>query len=164
MFTGTKYQETKQLPTKTVAAMLRKELKATFPEVTFTVRSGSTGMHGTLDVRVVAVPFPVLANTAPSVFPWYSRHTAEAQALLKRVEEMANAYNFDNSRTEEDYFHVRFYLSVEISRELEQAEREEATAQASLAPLAPLVELLPVPAPAPEVEAQVRWMAFLGLE
>jgi hypothetical protein len=52
-------------------------------------------------------------------------HTTEAIALLKTLESMLNAYNFDGSDSSVDYFHVNFYGHPNFAGKLESAEREE---------------------------------------
>lgn len=48
--------------------------------------------------------------------------TEEARALMDKVEELVNAYNYDRSDYQSDYFNTRFYLDVHAHHGERQAE------------------------------------------
>lgn len=101
---GNKYEETKHLKLSEVAKLIRADLKLAFPGVKFSVRCGPG--RG-LDIKVMTLPESVKqVRNEDGAHGWMH---PSASAFLKSVEAIADAYNFDHSRIEEDYFHTRFY-------------------------------------------------------
>jgi hypothetical protein len=52
--------------------------------------------------------------------PW----TTEGERILKHVESLANAYNFDGSDSQSDYFDVNFYLNVQYDWDFREAQKK----------------------------------------
>jgi hypothetical protein len=111
-------------------------------------------------VKVDAVPFPIVnaeyVKAAVVHAPYdrdLHRHTPEATALLKKVEALVAAYNFDGSDSMTDYFHVNFYAHVDFGSsehreymelsarfEAEKAEADSVTRKANEAASSARVE------------------------
>jgi hypothetical protein len=121
---GSAYDPT--LTRKEIAAEIRKTLRKLSKskhsqlagaDVSVRVRSYSGG--GAIDVRLT-VDYPVRTadedetawnrqNGKP--WPWL---TDQARAAKQIGEDLHNAYNFDGSDIQTDYFHVNYYGSVDI--------------------------------------------------
>ena len=56
------------------------------------------------------------------------RYTPEASSALETIKGMLSSYNFDDSDSMTDYFHVNFYGDVKFSWRDESAERESVLA------------------------------------
>jgi hypothetical protein len=124
---GALYEETKHLPLKGVAALVRKRLKARWPTCRFSVRCGP---GRSLIVEVVGgwnedVIHPArLAREA--LLPHHDRTRASlygraARQLLAEAEALVAEYNFDGSEPQSDYFHVRFYAEVRFDYDVAAA-------------------------------------------
>lgn len=126
-FTGSKYEATKELKAKDIAALIRAELKEA--GIKARVRTRRATWSSAIDIVIEQAPEGGIYR--PEYFlgqpGWIA---AGALALQKRVEEIANAYNFDRSDLQSDYFHNRFFLDVEFSAELKSADRDRAMAKA----------------------------------
>lgn len=139
---GPKFE--RALTTTQIAARFRADVKAAMargelPRVTLHVRTKYFSGGSSIDVDVVAVPagFPVLnaartrweaahphdflGNHPDPELRW--RHAERTRTLLEQLGAMLNAYNYDGSDIQSDYFNVRFYGHVNIAHRLEQAER-----------------------------------------
>jgi hypothetical protein len=97
---GTKYEATKDLDIAEVAKLVRKDLKEAYPRYKFSVRIDRFSMGQSLDV--------VVSNSG------LSRHSDAANGLERKVKEIVDAYNFDDSDSMTDYFHVAFYSGVRV--------------------------------------------------
>lgn len=76
---------------------------------------------GSLTVSIAAFPGAVhseryvtetLDGTSDRCFASRERYSESFRAALDNAERIANRHNFNNSRIEEDYFHVGYFLSV----------------------------------------------------
>ncbi len=97
---GAKYETTKDLDIAEIAKLVRKDLKEAYPRYKFSVRIDRYSMGQSLDV--------VVSNTD------LVRHSDAADKLQHEVKEIVNAYNFDDSDSMTDYFHVAFYSGVRV--------------------------------------------------
>lgn len=124
---GEKFHDTAGLDVADIAKLVRADIKAAvkageIPDVKYGVRierfSGGTA------IRVnTTIPGP---DGVPSTDPrsvayqrdggmTYGRtYTVEMSALSDKLQGIVDAYNFDDSDSMTDYFHVRFYSSVNI--------------------------------------------------
>lgn len=135
---GTKYEATKALDKAEIARLIRKDIAAAIaagelPAVATKVRSGRSGYMGTIDIVITAAPF-CTANPARLMHdgcangnagPTPVLLSADASAVVKKIDEIANAYNYDNSEPVTDYYESRFFISVDYSTDLRIADREE---------------------------------------
>lgn len=111
---GNKYAETKSLSTTEIAKLVRKDLKATFPGLKFSVTTAyfSGGSSIAIELKTKPEGFQIYTSSPLDTV----RYTQEAIMFMRSVEQVANAYSFDHSDTMTDYFHVRFYTHVRIDR------------------------------------------------
>lgn len=142
-FIGSKFD--KSLTTKEIAARVRKEIKGAvksseLPKAKYSVRIDSYSMGSSINIAIKAVPFAVLnpkrvvLEAGDLSYLWRSynveaRYTAEAATILERVEQMLQSYNFDDSDSMTDYFHVNFYGHVKFDWCEESAERARILAE-----------------------------------
>lgn len=147
-YTAPKYDP--KLSREDIKARILADLKAAvasgdLPACKPTLREG-TGV-GTLSITVtlrdLAVPalrpeyvrYECGAGAEPEPYPgrWRndSRHTEAAVKALARAEEIAGAYNFDKSDIQTDYFHVGYYLHVQLDPKQLAAETEAIICGAS---------------------------------
>lgn len=125
---GAKYGATQSLSLVEVAKLIRADVKTaiaagTLPRglaVSVRVR------HSSIDVTITAAPFELLSrahvlavDVLPDVHTRISRYTPLTLCALDRLEDIANAYNYDRSEPETDYFNVRFYGHPSVSYVLE---------------------------------------------
>jgi len=172
MFTGSKFEATKDLKTKDIAKLIRAELneisttRRKGDRFEFRVRTGRSGWMSTIDITITAKPedFPIhnrervqqdLNHVHHSHAPWMAE---EAREFIARVEAIVNAYNWDKSDPMTDYHNSRFFQCVRFWHELARADREKA--EAELAPR----DTIPVPANDVEEEPQVSFMRWVGVE
>lgn len=129
---GTKYN--RDLDVRDIAKLVRADIKAAAGPVPHRlpagfragVRISRYSMGRSIDVTIKAVPGVTVRNPARVEFeetgggiydgrmPEEARfvHTAEARAILEAVKDIVDAYNFDGSDVQSDYFHVNFYSDV----------------------------------------------------
>lgn len=100
-FTGSKYQETKDLDVAEIAKLIRTDLKQAFSEYKFSVRIERFSMGQSINV--------IIKETDIN-----DRFSDQAEELVKEVKEIIEQYNFDDSDMLSDYSHVRFYSHVRI--------------------------------------------------
>lgn len=95
-----------------------------------------------INARITAFPGALLnpaAVVAQKLLPHeplrFSRHTTEAERVLSVLKELMDAYNFDRSDPQSDYFHVRFYGDASIHHDYYAARKLELLASPELAEL-----------------------------
>lgn len=128
-FVGSKYEATKSLDIAEIAKIVRKDIKAAIkagllPKVKTSVRISRFSGGCSLDVYVKTFPegFDVAnrgrvlfeMDNGPYVHCRIPLLSVEATRVVKTLEAIVNAYNFDKSDTMTDYFHVRFYGHVNV--------------------------------------------------
>ncbi|MDP1918384.1 MAG: LPD29 domain-containing protein [Myxococcales bacterium] len=117
---GRDYEATKHLPLTGVAKLIRARLKSRWPEYRFSVRTSHRGAR--------SMTVELTSGWAGDVYSpaWLAKerllphdnaprpflYSAPARTLLRDVESEVEAFNFDGSEPESDYFHVRFYGEV----------------------------------------------------
>jgi hypothetical protein len=126
-FEGAKYRATEELSRVQVAALIRGEIKAAvkagaLPKTKYSVRVSSYAGGGSIDVHIAlpegmkmyAKDRLLADHFRPHDFSRLYWKSEEARALEAKVEAIVSAYNFDDSDSMTDYFHVRFYGRVEV--------------------------------------------------
>lgn len=124
--TGTKYQATRDLSRVEIAKLIRADIKAAAAAgelpagLKVAVRTSRYAGGGSIDVAITAAPLnPV--NPAwvslPDNEKWgpgrtVDRFTVEGQRIAAVIAEIHASYNYDNSDSMTDYFHVRYYGST----------------------------------------------------
>jgi hypothetical protein len=136
---GSKYVATKNLRDTEIAKLIRGDIKAAIAAgdlpkgLKCSVRTSGSSTHSAIDITVTAVPAGFLYWTEaflvhdlmhPHVCFDGDRTTEEAQAIVRKLEQIHGAYNFDNSDSQTDYFHVRYYGGANFSWKLTGAERD----------------------------------------
>lgn len=134
-FVGPKYDP--DLDVVEIAKRVRKDLKREYPGCKFSVRIQRFSMGRSLDVIIKHADFQVVnpdwvrfrvenpewrnaKTNAPELY------NTEGEALLKRVKEIVRAYNFDDSDSMSDYYHVNFSQKIEFDHDLDGLiERQE---------------------------------------
>lgn len=124
-FTGAKFD--RSLSVKEIAARIREDFKAALKAgdlpagLKLSVTTDYSSTSAAIRVRIKALPAGLQRHTAeylahqaahPHDFFRGERRTPEIKALLAKLSEMVNAYNFDKSDIMTDYFHKRFYDSI----------------------------------------------------
>jgi len=134
-FVGSKYDP--DLDVVEIAKRVRKDLKGEYPGCRFSVRIQRFSMGRSLDVTIKHTDLQVVNpdwvrfrvenpgwHDARSNAP--APYTSEGEALFKRVKEIVQAYNFDDSDSMSDYYHVNFSQKVEFDHDLDGLiERQE---------------------------------------
>ena len=121
--TGTKYAATKDMDIKDIAKLVRSDIKASIkagqiPAGKYGVKISRYSMGQSMDVTITDVDIQIYnvekvyaeerrENT--DGMSWYSE---EGRAVLKTVQGILDAYNFDKSKMIEDYHHQKFYGNV----------------------------------------------------
>ncbi|HXV74633.1 MAG TPA: hypothetical protein VD713_07885 [Sphingomonadales bacterium] len=135
---GSKYD--KEATTTEIAKRLRADIKAAqksggLPKgLKVSVRSSYFSMGSSIDIRVKACPFPFLnlerllhdtlnprEFVPETICPVYTEAGSE---LLKKLQGMMNAYNYDGSDIQTDYYNVNFYGHAEFDHDLTHSVRK----------------------------------------
>lgn len=110
-----------------IAKAIRADLKAEFPGWKFSVRKTR---YNSIDVYVSFAPVSlynpewVKLNKENSHDYHVKRYNSAGNALIDKVEQIADAYNFDGSDIQSDYFHVNYYLYVNVDYSFQCSEIE----------------------------------------
>jgi hypothetical protein len=134
-FTGSKYKETSNLSTTELAKLIRSEINAKFPKkkwYNISVRSEYFAWWSAIEVEIKATPFDWLTpeyKQALQTQDWdlfrrredtraywqQTRYTTELCLFKDTLKNIQNQYNFDDSDSMTDYFHVNYYGGVTVS-------------------------------------------------
>jgi len=121
---GNKYGETKDLDLRDVAKLVRKDLKATFGKAwKFSVRIERYSMGQSLNVEITKAPCSLYHKaTSPRAVAYHqtSERTQAADLAIKTVNDITDAYNYDDSDSQSDYYSKRFaaYAQIDYSLDL----------------------------------------------
>lgn len=118
-----------------IAKRVRADVKTAHPGVKVSVRTHRFAGGRSLDLKVTGVPkgFRIMnpqhvvfeAENPHACFPRnLPRHTAAATDLLSALTAIVNAYRFDKSDIQTDYWNNNFYEHVSFAGSLEEAERQ----------------------------------------
>lgn len=139
---GKKYQAVKNLSLKDIAKLIRQEIRETYPEWKISVR---VDHHSSIDLRVKDSPIKLYNKewailyieaketkdwskfseaTRPYINRQYNhekleRFTDEAKKIFDNFKLIVEQYNFDDSDSQTDYFHVNYYTSIGVDWECE---------------------------------------------
>jgi ATP-dependent phosphoenolpyruvate carboxykinase len=117
---GDKYDETKHLPIKEIAKLIKKEIQKKFPDIKVSVRSKIYSGGQSIRITIKEVPFRVINPEWGQSFYVTRKYTKEAERLIEEIEKIANRYRFSDCDPMIDYFHTNFYLTVEFDSKLEK--------------------------------------------
>lgn len=108
---GSKYAEVENLDITEIAKLIRKDIKNELPAIKASVKIERYSMGQSIDVVAwTDVPIYVVGRDLNS----------NGQRLYDKLKEIVDAYNFNDSDSMTDYFHVNFYGGVRL---LETGER-----------------------------------------
>lgn len=144
---GSKFAATKGLSRVEIAKLVRADIKSSLksgelPAGKYSVKTESYSGGGSINVTfTVADPnFPAwnparLVHEATSPNAWMSANSltfrsAELTAVEATLQAMLDAYNFDGSDIQTDYFHVRFYSHVDTAGSWASDKRDAETEKA----------------------------------
>ncbi|WP_142850693.1 hypothetical protein [Telmatospirillum sp. J64-1] len=141
---GAKYDATKGLSRKEIAARIRADIKEAQKAgkidkgVKVSVRTSTYSGGGSIDLTVTALPESFRLWSPEYVawvqenphdpyppFAYTDQRSGEYNALMETLRSIQQAYNRDNSDSMSDYFDCRFYGDVSLDWRLE-AERRKA--------------------------------------
>ena len=131
-----------------IAKRLRKEIREAvkageLPKCKYSVRIARYSMGQSLHVSITNTPFPIhnrryleldheiLHCDDGRSHAMYverdetQRWTPEAEALIPKVEALANQWNYDGSDSQTDYYHVNYSMSVDYDAHDEWVEMNE---------------------------------------
>lgn len=140
---GSKYETTKGLRTVQVAALIRADIKAAvaageLPAGKYSVRTRGSSLHSAIDVTFHLVGDVDVFSRANILWrdanphawigsaPVAARelHSCDVVSTTKKLEEIVNAYNRDDSDIQTDYFDRRFYEHIGPCSDWESERRE----------------------------------------
>lgn len=109
---GNKYQDTKDLDVKDIAKLIRADLKAV--NIKASVRIERYSMGKSINVDIITPEEFTVKNPAfdHNIHPAHMRLTDEAKTLRDKVTAIVEAYNYDDSDSQIDYFDVNFYSHI----------------------------------------------------
>lgn len=114
---GEKYDT--NLSTKTIAKIVRAEIKKKYPKYKFSVTFKSFSGGSSIDIRVMRVDYnplnPAYNGTGQPTFE--PRYVPEYIALEKDLKSMLDQYRYNDSDGQIDYFDTNFYGHVQLSWE-----------------------------------------------
>ena len=130
---GEKYNGNKWLTSTEIAKAIRKDLKKAFPDCKFSIRKKDFAGGGSITVSLMMAPFKVIEKANDEYDKTYCQInnycldkyllpdsvlqlTPQAVDLLKKVTEIAQAYNYSDCDSQIDYFDVNFYFHLEIGQ------------------------------------------------
>lgn len=133
---GKKYQESRNLPLKEIAKLVKKEVLVKHPYINISVKTEHFSGGKSLDVTIIAYPkhflekkliYPEMSNLPEDKIPKHAYSALEddnARTLIKDIEHIINQYRYDDSDGMIDYYNTNFYSSVEFDHNLRRAEIE----------------------------------------
>ena len=105
---GNKYQQVKNLPLTDIVKLIRKDLKK-FNDCKFSVRKAN----------YTQITIELMSCNNQNRFVWFDNHNQKILRLennfMKEIKNISNQYNFDNSDSMSDYFHVNFYAYIKCN-------------------------------------------------
>lgn len=138
---GIKYNS--KLSTKDIASIIRQEIKeeikqGNLPKAKYSVRKDS---YNAIRVYISNVQSPKLmfnphhilfqkenpsfyTGNLPIFHEARERYTPEGKRVLAKLETMLQAYNYDGSDSQSDYFNVNFYATVQFDWEWRDSQNE----------------------------------------
>jgi len=117
------------LSIKDIAKIVRSKLKEKFPKCKFSVNIKRFSMGQSLSVCLMAAPFDAFKNGSNYGYkqvnyyqlndPWEKVETCltkKAWNCMRKVYQIAESFNYDDSESQIDYFDTNFYLHLEVGK------------------------------------------------
>jgi hypothetical protein len=118
---GNKYKEVKNLTVVEIAKLVRKDLKQ-FNDCKFSVTSD----RNTISIYLKDSPLNRLEIYDQSQeLGWGGKVISIEKDLRKKVKEILDQYNYNNSEIMTDYFHVNFYSYFYLDSNLENKYKDQ---------------------------------------
>jgi hypothetical protein len=118
---GNKYQEVKSLSIVDIAKLIRKDLKQ-FNDCKFSVTSD----RNTITIYLKDSPLNKLEVYDQSLeLGWGGKVISIEKNLRKKVKEILDQYNYNNSEMMTDYFDVNFYSYLYLDSDLENKYKDQ---------------------------------------
>lgn len=145
---GSKFESTRDLDIKDVASMIRADVKQAIKtgalpgglKTSVKIERFSGGQALNIAVKYLdgSIFNPNWVKATKNFAEFFSdevhevqrqegRYSAELQEVKKKLQEIGDAYNRDNSDSMSDYFDKRFYLHVGVDHDLEQVAKARET-------------------------------------
>lgn len=133
---GNKYEDTKNLDIKEIAKMIRKDIKKALPNLKTSVKISRYSMGQSIDVEIKNADFnPINEQYVRDMYSadgeylynndtTASRFSVIGETTLNAVNQIVQAYNYDNSDSMTDYFDVRFYGQVNYCSDFRQTQTQ----------------------------------------
>jgi len=128
-YEGSKYRSTREMNFADVAKMVREELKKEFSSCVFSVTMQRYSGGRSLHISLMSSPFVAFNDDAKymqcnqySLLEGYERHqektalSKDVFQIMENVVRITEAYNFDDSDSQSDYFHVNFYTHYNVGK------------------------------------------------
>jgi hypothetical protein len=125
---GSKYEQ--GVDVAEIAKRVRKDIAGKIrvgelPAAKYSVRISRYSGGRSLNVYVDLVPFRIVNEERVKqdvLEAWGSREmllrrTPEAREVIAKIEALVEAYNFDGSDSQTDYFHVNFYATIDFGKQ-----------------------------------------------
>lgn len=152
---GSRYEETKDLTNKQIAARMRRDIRAAVKAGTIPNEKYSVRMDGrSIDIRINSWTAPVWDDTddwEPDSF-LRRKHAPKLARTLAWLDDLHRSYNYDGSDIMVDYFDVRFYGTAQLAWGIEEGKVTEVPTNANKGPAASAAD-------AARAELATRWPA-----
>lgn len=125
---GIKYAEVENLTLSEIAKLIRQDLKKELPGCKFSVQSKLYSGGGSIDVYLMRAPQNIYSNEyeqAKAIDDWEQirqlrkedkEYTDFGKNILAKAKSIWDSYNFDDSDSMIDYFHVNYYGGINIGK------------------------------------------------
>lgn len=128
-FTGKNYEKTSDLSIAEISKMIKTELAIEFPDWKFSVKSKSYTGGRSLNVYIEDMPYnpysEYMDNRIKNNITGYDyerggnvdEYIETYRKDYKKIEHIANQYNYDDSDVQSDYFSVNYYCFVTLEHD-----------------------------------------------
>ena len=122
---GNKYQKTRDLPLKTKAKRIKKEILAKHPDIKVSVRTEHFSMGCAIRIKITKYNGQIGEAHKNQWGSLEYRYTKEAKALLDSIQHIADEYRFNDSDAQIDYFNTNFYCTPDFDHDLTMKEYKD---------------------------------------
>jgi hypothetical protein len=124
-FEGAKYDS--KLTRKEISALIKAEIKDTYPQMNISVTSSSFSGGWSIDVTIKDFGFNPFTqewldvdkrfNDTTRSWQYIKQYTPRAEKIREDCDRILNQYNYDDSNPMIDYFSVNYYAHLRIDQE-----------------------------------------------
>lgn len=128
-FTGSNYERTAGMDIKELAKLIKEELNIYFPDWKFSVKISRYSGGQSMRISIVDMPYTPFSkevdyayknNTHYDSHMRYEIYNEQYLKDYKKIKSITEQYNFDDSDTQSDYFHVRYYAFVDLDSSIKE--------------------------------------------